>query len=272
MSKMTEEEKQALAERKRQPIRMEIDEYKQLMDKILKITPLTAMEIIQKIDKGDNDFSNARIVGLDWAGRNLSGYNFENSILQWVSFSNCKLIKANFSNAHIEWTMFSKADLTKAKFEHADIWNTAFDSAILDDTSFRNANLRYILFADANTSAADFFGAFKFKNFENWRELSDLPESEWNVIFDYMRLFGLSNSQIMFFKSQVGKVKSAAEKIKFVYNFGISSFGQDVYLGSSTNEISSSKGAYTSADAYTVADPYASKRTKSKEERQSYKK
>lgn len=271
MAEMTEEEKRIAAEVMRLPRRMEIDEYKQAFSKILEKKPLTGMEIVQKIDKGDKDFSNTKIVGLDWAGRDLSGYNFQGSILQWVRFSSCKLVGADFSDAHIEWAMFSKADLTDVNFTSANIWSTAFDSAILDDTSFRNANLRWILFVGANTNAADFSGAFKFKIIESWHELSDLPESEWNVIFDYMKLSGLSDSQIMFFKSQVSKYKSAAERIKFVYDFGMSSFGQDVYTGGGT-EMTHSKDTYISTDTYTVKDPYASKRTKLKGERQDYQK
>ena len=264
MVEMTEEEKQTIAKLKTTPERMGIDEYKKAMGGILARKSLTAGEIIGKIDKGDKDFSNTKIVGLDWAGRNLSGYNFQNSVLQWVSFSNCKLVGANFSNALIEWTIFSNADLTKTDFTSADVWSSAFNSAILDNTSFRNANLRWVVFADANINAADFSNAFKFKVFESWRELSDLPEGDWNLIFDYMRLFGLTDSQAMFFKSQVIKYRSTSEKIKFVYDFGIRSFGQsDTYTALREH-------GDTSKDGYTSADPYASKRTKSKEEGRSY--
>ena len=272
MVEMTEDEKRTITKLKMTPERMGIDEYKKALGGILARKSLTAGEIIGKIDKGDKDFSNTKIVGLDWAGRDLSGCNFQNSVLQWVSFSNCKLVGADFSNALIEWSIFSNADLTKTDFTSADVWSSAFNSAILDNTSFRNANLRWVVFADANINAADFSNAFKFKMFESWHELSDLPEGDWNLIFDYMKLFGLSDSQAMFFKSQVIKYRSTSEKIKFVYDFGIRSFGQNVYSGSPANEVVSSKDSYTSTDTYTVIDPYASKKTRLKGERQSYQK
>ena len=42
-----------------------IELYYKVKEKTFSIKPLTAMEIIAKIDKGDRDFSNVRIVGLD---------------------------------------------------------------------------------------------------------------------------------------------------------------------------------------------------------------
>ena len=243
--------------------------YAQIKKTNLEKKLLTSMEIVHKIDKNDKDFSNVRIVGLDWAGRNLSDYNFQNSVFEWVSFSNCKLIGANFSKAHIDWAMFSNADLTKANFEHADIWNAIFDSTTLNNANFKNSNLRWVVFPDGNMNAADFSGAVKFRLYTSWHELSDAPESEWNIIFDYLRRFGLSDSQMMLFKSKILGYRSIIEKMKFVYDFGreFMSSPTNVYTGFSESA-DTSKDTYTSTDTYTIKDPYASKR-KSKE-RQSY--
>ncbi len=239
--------------------------YERIKSKTFERKALTAGEIVQKIDKGDKDFSNVRIVGLDWAGRNLSGYNFENSAFEWVSFSNCKLIGANFSSAHMDWTMFSNADLTKANFEHADIWNAIFDSTTLDNANFKNSNLRWVAFPDGNMNAADFSGATKFRIYTSWHELSDAtPESEWNLIFDYLRKFGLSDSQIMSFKSKILGYKSITEKVKFAYDFGREFMSSpNVYTGFEEAGMSS-KDTYASTDTYSWSDPYAAKRTKSK--------
>lgn len=230
---------------------------------------LTGMEIVQKIDKGDKDFSNVRIVGLDWAGRDLSGYNFQDSVFEWVSFSNCKLNEANFSNSHIDWAMFSKADLTKADFEHADIWNAIFDSTTLNNANFKSSNLRWVVFPDGNMSAADFSGAVKFRVYTSWHDLSGAPESEWNLVFDYLRKFGLSDSQLMSFKSKILGYRSITERVKFVYDFGrdFMASSSNAYTGSGTGK---SNDTYKSTDAYTTIDPYTSKRTKLKEEKQNY--
>lgn len=247
-------------------------EYAQIKKKALEKKLLTGMEIAQKINKSDKDFSNVRIVGLDWAGRNLSGYNFQNSIFEWVSFSNCKLVDTNFSNTHIDWAMFSNADLTKANFTNSDIWNAIFDSTTLNNANFKNSNLRWVVFPDGNMSAADFSGAVKFRIYTSWHELADAPESEWNIVFDYLRRFGLSDSQMMLFKSKILGYKSITEKVKFVYDFGreFMSSSQNVYTGFETAD--KPKDTYSSTDAYTVSDPYASKRTKLKEERRNYQK
>jgi len=240
------------------------EEYAQIKKKALEKKLLTGMEIVQKIDKGDKDFSNVRIVGLDWAGRNLSGYNFQNSVFEWVSFSSCKLIEADFSDAHIDWAMFSNADLTNANFEHADIWNAIFDSTILKNVNFKNSNLRWVVFPDGNMSAADFSGAIKFRIYTSWHELADAPESEWNILFDYLRRFGLGDSQMMLFKSKIFGYRSITEKVKFAYDFGREFMSSpNVYTGFEEAGISS-KDTYTSTDTYSWSDPYAAKRTKSK--------
>ena len=113
-------------------------------------------------------------------------------------------------------------------------------------------------------SAADFSGAVKFRIYTSWHDLSGVPESEWDLVLDYLRKFGLSDSQVISFKSKILGYKSITEKMKFAYDFGreFMASSPNVYAGF-TGE-STPKDTYTSTDAYAVTDPYSVKRTKSK--------
>ena len=133
---------------------------------------LTTNDIIEKIKKGEKNFSKSKIIAADFSGMDLTNANFESSELEWIRFADCKLIGTNFTGAKIDLSYFSYADLTKANFEKAKVYNSYFGNVTFDKTSFKNADIRYVLFVGTNLGAADFNGATKLTVLTSFTQLT----------------------------------------------------------------------------------------------------
>src|SRR4030042_3114143 len=120
-----------------------------------KLKLLTANEIVDKIVKGDKDFSNVKIFGIDWARRDLSGFDFSGSKIEWCVFSGCKLNNANFSGAFLDWCLFDSADLSKSSFKNSIVYDSGFIDADISNVDFTGGDLRRLLFAN-NVGRANF--------------------------------------------------------------------------------------------------------------------
>jgi len=191
----------------------------------LKLLPVS--EILEKIKNNDKDFSNVRIVGVDWRGRDLSGFDFSGSKLEWNLFTGCKLIGANFSNTYMDFCVFDKAELSKADFRGSLVWDCLFEDAIKDKTDFSDSDIRYASFINcninANINAANFDNVTKFNFFTSWDEIGKYIE---NVNFDTsiaMRLLNTLNiphSKILVFKTMMENIAKRAENFKAIYLVG----------------------------------------------------
>lgn len=232
----------------------------------LKILPPS--EIVKKFEKKEKDFSNVRIVGIDWFGRDLSGFDFSGSRLEWNIFRNCKMVGVNFSRSFLEWCDFTQADLTKSSFINSKIWNALFEGAMITDVDFSNSGLEYIAFTNANVASAKFANTTQFRVIHTWTEMTD---ADWESISFYLKRSKLSLSELMMLKKDTVKFKTMGEKMKLFYDVGRKLFNPegdiyqkispfDKFVGSSYGD--QQGGAYTaeSGGTYTESDKVKYKR------------
>jgi len=234
----------------------------------LKILPVN--EIVKKIQNGDRDFSGVKIVGVDWTGRDLSGFNFSGSKLEWNIFNGCKFIGANFSNVFIDFCLFVNADLTKANFENSLIWDSAFDGTILNDTNFSRTDITFVIFANTNTSSANFTNARKISVYERWDDVEDGSIDAAFAILEKVNVF--STSALLALKAKLEKYRTKVEKFKAFYDTGrafINPKGNLYNYPAISDNLLIGGGAYVDKEkggTYTAKKEYGKKRSKDDKE------
>jgi len=191
-----------------------------------KLKLLPANEIINKIVKGDKDFSNVKIFGIDWARRDLSGFNFSGSKIEWCIFSGCKIKNADFSGAFLDSCLFESANLSKSNFKNSTVRGSGFLDADLTDVDFSNSDLGY-------TAFINIIGRPKFTNCiqtKIWHSIEEaLKEYDQNLetIRRYIEVAGLSVPQSLTLKVKFNELASSTEKLKFFYNVGRETFNPE---------------------------------------------
>ncbi len=94
----------------------------------------------------------AKLKGLDFSGRDLSGMSFVGRTdLEYANFQECICKKLRFKP-----TDFEEVDLTGANFQGAQFEGTNFAKANLTNVDFRNATLEFPSFSEANLTGANF--------------------------------------------------------------------------------------------------------------------
>ncbi len=180
---------------------------------------LTAKEIVDRIVKGEKDFSNVKIFGVDWARRDLSGFNFSGSKIEWCVFSGCKIKNADFSGAFLDWCIFDNTDLSKSSFKNSIILDEIFIGSNLSDVDFSDSDLRWSLFANN-------IGRPNFKNCTEtkvWYSVEDAFKDK-DVLDDlenidqWLRKAGLPISQALTWKIKIKEMQSSTEKLRLFYN------------------------------------------------------
>jgi len=99
----------------------------------------------------DYDFSNAKLVGVDYHNVKFCGGDLSNIDAKGASFNNCSfkrtyLASANFFNAKFEFCDFTDCDLTdaflvRALFRHCKMDGASFATAEFGETEFINVSL-----------------------------------------------------------------------------------------------------------------------------------
>ena len=145
--------------------------------------------------------------GIDWAGcskarlmlngEDLSGTNFQRSLLTLSDFGGSKMIGANLSETEISRTRFEKANLSKADFTKALGWRANFAGAVLVEANFSSADMNRSNFAQAQAAGGNFLKAelnrsdFSGANLER----ATMTKAELaRVIFQHARLTGVDFS------------------------------------------------------------------------------
>lgn len=186
-----------------------------------KLKLLTAKEIVDKIVKGDKDFSNVRIFGIDWARRDLSGFDFSGSKIEWCVFSGCKIKNSNFSGAFLDWCIFDSADLPKSNFKNSIVYDSIFSNSNLKDVDFSNSDLRWSLFAN-NVGRPDFKNCTQVGIFysieEAWKKIEEGGGIEGIKFF--IQRAGLPIPQALMFKVKFNDLNSDGEKLRLFYDIG----------------------------------------------------
>ncbi len=191
-----------------------------------KLKLLAANQIVDKIVKGDKDFSNIRIFGVDWARRDLSGFNFSGSKIEWCVFSGCKIKNANFSGAFLDWCLFESADLSKSNFKNSIIWDSGFLEADLTDVDFSNSDLEYVLLG-STIGRPNLTNCIQIKVWYSLEEAFRDRGPDTESIIRYIEKAGLPISQALTFKVKINEAKSSAEKFRLFYDMGRQAFNPE---------------------------------------------
>jgi len=178
-------------------------------------------EILEKIEKKDKDFSNLRMVGIDWRGRDLSGFDFSESKIEWNIFTGCKLVNANFSRTYIDFCIFERADLTDADFRHSVLWDSILENATINNADFSDSDIRYVDFINCNLGAAKFNNTIKFKFFTSWDEAAG-ENFDTGVALKLLGTLNIPRSKVLLFKTVLEGVVTKAKSFKAVYMTGSS--------------------------------------------------
>ena len=100
---------------------------------------LTREQVMEKLEKGDKDFSNSDLRGLD-----LSGLDLSRSDLSYANLSYCELSYANLYNTDLSHSYLYRANLSNANLECASL-----SYANLSKVDLSKADLSYAYFSDA---------------------------------------------------------------------------------------------------------------------------
>jgi len=247
----------------------DLNEHKDKIKKFNELKILSANEIVKKIQNGDKDFSDVRIVGVDWSRRDLSGFNFSGSKLEWNVFNRCKLAGADFSNVFVDFCAFSSADLTKANFENSLIWDSSFDGAILKDANFVKSVITYVVFADANVNAANFTNATKIAVYESWEDVGEENFDATIAIIEKLNFF--PRSLLLAWKARLEKYRTKVEKFRVFYGIGrafMNPKGNLYKYPAINNDLLIGRGVYVGEkkdNTYTKKTEYGKKRPKDDE-------
>ncbi len=193
-----------------------------------KLKLLTAKEIVDKIVKGDKDFSNVRIFGVDWARRDLSGFNFSGSKIEWCVFSGCKIKNADFSDTFLDWCIFDNTDLSKSTFKNSITYDSIFSSSDLTDVDFSNSDLRWSLFSN-NNGRPDFKNCTQIGIFHSIEEAWKTVEESGGIeaIKFFIQKAGLPLPQGLLFKVKFNELNSSGEKLRLFYDTGREAFNPE---------------------------------------------
>ena len=233
------------------------------------LKPLSVGEIISKIDANDKDFSNSRIFGVDWAGKDLSGVNFSNSKLEWVRFNGCKLNNTMFKSAKIEWSNFSDTDCTEANFSSTKIEHSLFENTIFKNTKFIKSEIRSCMFLNATLGGADFSNSTKIRFMTSAAEIT---EDDIQFVMATLIKSGLSKEHFLRSKNVVDRAKSLSEGLKLFYGdrSRFSELPQNTTYRPDSIDARHSN-SYSSKSGYDNKDAYLEARSKAKSKKDVYK-
>ena len=117
-----------------------------------------SQEDYEKAKKGERDLSETRLEGVDFSGRDLSGFVFSNADLEGANFQGANLTGVNFEHADLEKTNFIGANLTDVNFYHADLDEANLKGADIKGTNFDKAELEYATWTDGRLCAEGSIG------------------------------------------------------------------------------------------------------------------
>ncbi len=110
---------------------------------------MTAEQVKQAYGKGQRDFSQRFLSGIDLQKVTLAGANFNQS----------QLTKGNLQGSDLSGANFGRANLTDTCFRNANLGRAYLSSANLQGTDFRGADLSYAFLSQANLKGANLCGA-----------------------------------------------------------------------------------------------------------------
>jgi uncharacterized protein YjbI with pentapeptide repeats len=86
-------------------------------------------------------FVNCKLTGVDFSATSEFNFSvsFNNSVLDYASFSRKKMIKTIFTECRITGASFAEADLTGSKFVSCDLTQAVFNRTILNAVDFTTA-------------------------------------------------------------------------------------------------------------------------------------
>lgn len=119
-------------------------------------TPIrwTPAAVVAAYDRGNSDFGEQQLSGLNLQGVNLAKASFYNAYLTKTNLQKANLSQANFGSANLNYADLKEANLSRAYFSLADLEGADLRNANLSGAYFNNANLR-----GANLSGANLNGA-----------------------------------------------------------------------------------------------------------------
>ena len=153
---------------------------------------ILANEILERYAKGERDFSNFLLNGINLASADLKSAVFKNCWIKGVRFARVNLTDVDFEGATIEYTGFVDANLTRTNFRNTKIRFCYGVGAILNKTNFENADMFWVGFPNCNRGGANLTGAKTSKVYWSFDEIDfasafeiflpeldkiDLPES-----------------------------------------------------------------------------------------------
>lgn len=122
--------------------------------------------------KGQRDFGDCELSGLNLSGGKWRGCNFYQARLSNVNFQNADLKDANFGHAR----------LTQANLKNANLENAYLSTANLDKADLRGANLQGAYLTRANLRGANLCGA-NLRGCTVGDEQLALARTNWRTIF-----------------------------------------------------------------------------------------
>ncbi len=128
---------------------------------LLLITPAIAIDDLfnDRFNPNTKNHANREYEGENFAGKDLSGFDFTNAELDKANFSGANLTGAKFVRAEVEQVDFTNANLTNADFSEADLEDANLTGANITGAKFKNAELEYTIWVDGKTCAADSVGS-----------------------------------------------------------------------------------------------------------------
>lgn len=91
--------------------------------------------------------------GANWAGHDLSNWDFSSAVLNSCSFSGALLAGADFSSAVLNSCDFRRSNGQGADFSSAILNSCSFDNAVLDDADFTGAQVGSSSFGGVDTDS-----------------------------------------------------------------------------------------------------------------------
>lgn len=130
--------------------------------------------IFKDCDFSNFDWSNNTFMDCEFIDCNLSMVNFTGTSLKTVSFKSSKLLGVHFNtcndflfqvyfqDSNLDYTSFSNKKMTKTIFKNCSMKEVGFVGTQLNQSVFENCNLDNAIFNDTQLAGVDFRTAYNY--------------------------------------------------------------------------------------------------------------
>ncbi len=130
--------------------------------------------VFQQCDFSESNFSSNRFTDCTFAGCNMAMLPLSRSVLNNVTFNDCKLIGVNFSSCEngffsvsfkkckLDFSLFTNKKMVKTLFDDCSLKSVDFSGCVLTGSHFQHSDLDSTVFSQTKLDQVNFLTAYNF--------------------------------------------------------------------------------------------------------------